>query len=614
MKNKIILTLATALLVCNTANSAPAPAQKITATKPAPKMEVKVESNTYSPNSSVIKMLEYGNNANAEVKINSLLKSNPNDINARSLQIISKVKKKSLDSAQADINKYMKTAPQNANLHYAQGLLYLARLNSSNMDYQANKAELINSAKEQFTLATLLDQKHFAAYNYIGLCELKLNNLDKAKEMFLKSISIDSQFATALDNLGTVDYLNNDLNEAELKFKKSVKINPRNASAYFHLAQLANKRQDYSQALTYLNNAQCINSNSSSIFNLFGEIYRNQGNEAAAIQAFKKASAIAPENIQPYLNLAEIYEKRSDSEFAIEQLKTVSVTNPNLYDAKLKIADISYSTGKYDQALKYYTSLIGVKKYNEEALKGVSNTYFELAKVVSSKNIIGSTQNFTKALDKVNKAIAANPRDLELYLAKIKLMNVSNQKYNQKELLSQLVSFPVKNTNDMVTKGEAYFVLDDIQHSNEMFDLAVNNTKTLKDDLYLGEILTYHKHYAPAKQALRKALSKDADNKIALSNFEYILKTENRSNAILKDANVFFEKKNYILAREYAIRALNFNPSNVDALLLLAKASEKDKNYYNAIYNYQKYLAYPHKKFEVRKINRKIKKLEKKLR
>ena len=612
MKNKIILTLATALLVCNTANSAPA--QKSTATKPAPKMAVKVETNTYSSNSSVIKMLEYSNNANAEAKINSLLKANPNDINARSLQIILKVKKKSLDSAQADINKYMKTTPQNANLHYAQGLLYLARLNSSNMDYQANKTELINSAKEQFTLATLLDQKHFAAYNALGLCELRLNKLDKAKEMFLKSISIDSQFATALDNLGTVDYLNNDLNEAELKFKKSVKINPRNASAYFHLAQLANKRQDYSQALTYLNNAQCINSNSSSIFNLFGEIYRNQGNEAAAIQAFKKASAIAPENIQPYFNLAESYEKRSDSEFAIEQLKTVSVTNPNLYDAKLKIADISYSAGKYDQALKYYTSLIGVKKYNEEALKGVSNTYFELAKVVSSKNIIGSTQNFTKALANVNKAIAANPKDLELYLAKIKLMNVSNQKYNQKELLSQLVSFPVKNTNDMVTKGEAYFVLDDIQHSNEMFNLAVNSTKTLKDDLYLGEILTYHKHYAPAKQALRKALSKDADNKIALSNFEYILKTENRSNAILKDANVFFEKKNYILAREYAIRALNFNPSNVDALLLLAKASEKDKNYYNAIYNYQKYLAYPHKKFEVRKINRKIKKLEKKLR
>ena len=610
MKRNLILALATTVILSNSANSAPAQKKQT----PAPKITAKVETNNYNVNNALIKMIEYGNYANAEAKINSLLKANPNNINAKSLKLVLNVKKKNLNATQEELNKMLKVYPQNADLHYAQGLLYLARLNSSNMDYQANKKDLITSAKEQFTVATLLNQGHFAAFNAMGVCELKLNNLDKAKELFLKSVSIDSQYATAIDNLGTIDYLNNDLNEAELKFKKSIKLNPHNTSAYFHLAQLANKRQDYSQALTYLNNALCINSNSSAIYNLFGEIYRNQGNEAAAIQAFRKASAIAPENIQPYLNLAEIYEKRSDSEFAIEQLKTVSVTNPNLYDAKLKIADISYSAGKYDQALKYYFSLVGVAKYNNEALKGVSNTYFELAKVASSKNIIGSTQNFVKALDNVNKAIKANPQDLELYLAKIKLMNVANQKYNQQDLLSQLVNFPVRNTNDMVTKGEAYFVLDDIYHSNEMFELAVNSTKTLKDDLYLGEILTYHKHYVPAKKALTKALSKDVDNKIALSNFEYILKTENRSKAMLKDANVFFEKKNYILAREYAIRALNFNPSNTDAILLLAQTCEKDKNYYDAIYNYKKYNSYQTTKREVRKINRKIKRLEKKLR
>ena len=55
-------------------------------------------------------------------------------------------------------------------------------------------------------------------------------------------------------------------------------------------------------------------------------------------------------------------------------------------------------------------------------------------------------------------------------------------------------------------------------------------------------------------------------------------------------------------------------PESIEEFVKPAKASEKNKNYYNAIYNYQKYLAYPHKKYEVRKINRKIKKLEKKLR
>lgn len=611
MRKNLALALSALLILSTTANAATT--SNSNKNKPAPKISAKIETN-YNANISTIKNIEYGNLRQAETRINSMLKSNPNDITAKSLKVLLMVKQNKLEAAQKDLNNLLKSHPQNADLHYAQGLIHLARLKSSNMDYQSNKDYLIASAKDQFTVTTLLNPKHYAAYNALGICELKTKNSEKAQEMFEKALSIDSQYANAIDNLGTIDYLHNNLNEAEAKFKKSIKLNPNNANAYYHLAQLANKRTDYSQALTYLNNAECINPNSSSIYNLFGEIYRNQGNEAAAIAAFKKASAISPENIQPYLNLAEIYEKRADSEFAIEQLKTVSVTNPNLYDAKLKIADISYSTGKYDQALKYYSSLLGVPKYNEEALKGVSATYFELAKVASAKNAIGSTQNFVKALNNVNKAIAANPKDLELYLAKIKLMNVSNQKYSQKDLLAQLVNFPVKSTNDMVTKGEAYFVLDDIAHANEMFEQAIYSTKTLKDDLYLAEILTYHKHFTPAKRALRKALSKDRDNKIALSNFEYILKTENRSKALLEDGTVFFEKKNYILAREYATRSLNFNPSNVGALLLLAKANEKDKSYYDAIYNYQKYLAYEHTKRETRKINRKIKKLEKKLR
>lgn len=611
MRKNLALTLSTLLILSTAANAA-----TINSTnkgKPAPKMSAKIETN-YNANISTLKNIEYGNLRQAESRINSMLKSNPNDITAKSLKVLLMIKQNKIDSAQKEVNNLLKTSPQNADLHYAQGLIHLARLKSSNMDYQSNKDYLISSAKDQFTVTTLLNPKHYAAYNALGICELKMKNTEKAQEMFEKALSIDSQYANAVDNLGTIDYLRNNLNEAETKFKKSIKLNPNNANAYYHLAQLANKRTDYSQALTYLNNAECINPNSSSIQNLFGEIYRNQGNEAAAIAAFRKAAAISPENIQPYLNLAEIYEKRADSEFAIEQLKTVSVTNPNLYDAKLKIADISYSTGKYDQALKYYSSLLGVPKYNEEALKGVSATYFELAKVASAKNAIGSTQNFVKALDNVNKAIAANPKDLELYLAKIKLMNVANQKFNQKDLLAQLVNFPAKNTNDMVTKGEAYFVLDDIVHANDMFEQAINSTKNIKDDLYLAEILTYHKHFTPAKRALRKALYQDKDNKIAISNFEYILKTENRSKALYDDGTVFFEKKNYILAREYATRALNFNPSNVNALLLLAKANEKDKNYYDAIYNYQKYLAYDHTKREIRKINRKIKKLEKKLR
>ena len=220
MKRNLILALATTVILSNSANSAPAQKKQT----PAPKITAKVETNNYNVNNSLIKMIEYGNYANAEAKINSLLKANPNNINAKSLKLVLNVKKKNLNATQEELNKMLKVYPQNADLHYAQGLLYLARLNSSNMDYQANKKDLITSAKEQFTVATLLNQGHFAAFNAMGVCELKLNNLDKAKELFLKSVSIDSQYATAIDNLGTIDYLNKESKERFEKVKEYLKV------------------------------------------------------------------------------------------------------------------------------------------------------------------------------------------------------------------------------------------------------------------------------------------------------------------------------------------------------------------------------------------------------
>ena len=609
MKNKkLILTVAIATILLASDSTFAAPKTKSTTKQ----ISVKIETSVGSSN-SLDKLIEYGNYVSANTQISAILKKNPTNLNAKVLRTVLWAKEKKLNAAQKEVDILMKKYPQNADLHYAQGLINFARLSSSNMDFQGNKKELIESAKDEFIAATILNKNHYAAYNALGVCELKLGNFDKARQMFEKSLTIDSNYAIALDNLGTIDYLNGNLNEAEKKFNKALSINSNNATAMFHLAQVAEKRADYTKAVYHLNNALSINSNSSHLYNLLGEVYSKQGNEAAAIASFKKASAITPENPQPYLNLAEIYEKRSDSAFALEQLKTAVGINPDDNEAKLKIADISFTTGDYNQALKYYSNLLGIEKYNEEALKGVANTYFEIAKISASKNMIGSTQNFYKALDNINKAIAANPEDLELYLAKIKLMNISNKPYEQKVLLNQLINLPIKSVSDMVTKGEAYFSLDDVRHAEEMFYLAVNSTKTLDEDLFLAEILTYHKHYEPAKKALQKALFKDANNETALSNFDYILKTENRSNALLKDAIHFYETDNNILAKEYAIRSLNYNPMNQNSILLVAQTMEKDKDYIGAIYNYEKYLNYKMSPRQAKKINKKINRLEKKI-
>ena len=119
MKRNLILALATTVILSNSANSAPAQKKQT----PAPKITAKVETNNYNVNNALIKMIEYGNYANAEAKINSLLKANPNNINAKSLKLVLNVKKKNLNATQEELNKMLKVYPQNADLHYAQGLL-----------------------------------------------------------------------------------------------------------------------------------------------------------------------------------------------------------------------------------------------------------------------------------------------------------------------------------------------------------------------------------------------------------------------------------------------------------------------------------------------------------
>ena len=117
-----------------------------------------------------------------------------------------------------------------------------------------------------------------------------------------------------------------------------------------------------------------INPNSSPALNLQGELYLKQGNQAAAINSFKKAVAVKPENSRPYINLANVYEHRADSEFAMEQLKTAIVINPNYKEGIFKVANMSLQTKKYEQALEYYSRLLGDSKYNEDAIIGLANT------------------------------------------------------------------------------------------------------------------------------------------------------------------------------------------------------------------------------------------------
>ena len=608
LSTKLIAAATVSCMLTMSVYAAP-PAKKYVKTKQKNVISVKITKNYQQ----IDKLIEDENFAQADKMLADILKSNPNDISARALYIISAAKQDKLDVAQEQLDKYLPKYNSNPNLHYAQGVVYIKRQASSDMDYRTNSEQLIKDAIKEFNLAIKNDPKHYQSYNALGVVALNTGNMQKAREFFNKALDLDKNYSTAIDNIGTIDYLNGDYDLAKKNFTKAIAMNPNSSTAYFHLAQVYDKNSMYSKGLDAIDHSLRLKPKSSVAYNLRGEILKKQGNEAAAIEAFKKAISVKPENTKPYINLAKIYEKRFDNELAIANLKSALSVNPSLNQVKLYLADLSLLNGNNKEALKYYSSLIGIEGYNTDALTGVANAYFADAKVSTSQNALGRDKDLNIAYDNIQKALAVSPNNLQLYLAKLKLAKMTNREKETEETLNKIIKSPVRGLNDFLAKGDAYLAMNKYKEAQDMFENSLEFAQSTEDYLFVSEILTYDRFYPSAKNILRKVLAENPSNEEALHNLNYIMSMENQSESLYKDAKFFNKKdKNKVFAREYALKSLDLNPTNYNAALLSAKLCEKQKHYKEAADAYKVVAGLEKKPRKIKKFTKKAKKLEKK--
>ena len=302
LSKKLVITTVVSGLLTIGINADARPAKK------APAKQKTVITAKISKNyQQVDKLLEYDNFAQADRILNNMILANPNDVTAKSLYAVSLAKQGKFDMAQSQLNALMSKYPNNANLHFAQGIVNIRRQASSDMEYRNQSEDLIKNSIKEFNTALKLNPKYYPAYNALGVIALNTGNLDKANEFFNKALEIEPTYATAIDNLGSIDYLNGNYDDARKKFLKAITINPNSSTAFFHLAQVYDKKSLYSKGLDALDHSLRLKPNSSVAYNLRGEILKKQGNENAAIEAFKKSIAVKPENTKPYMNLATIY-------------------------------------------------------------------------------------------------------------------------------------------------------------------------------------------------------------------------------------------------------------------------------------------------------------------
>ena len=539
----------------------------------------------------ISKLIEYNNYEDADKRLKEILSKNPNDLDAKALLLISQAKQWKLAPTQAELDKLLKKYPNKPEFHYAQGLVYLMRETSSDVEYIKNITNLSNAAIKEFVTAVGLDSTYYQAYNAMGVATLKLGNKKDAADLFKVALKNNPNFAPAYDNLGNIAMLEGDLDQAEKYYLQAIKCNSHNPTSMYHMGQVEARRGDYTKALTWLNHSLHINPNSSPGWNLQGELYLKQGNQPAAINSFKKAIHVKPENSRPYINLAGVYERRADHEFAMEELKTAIILNPNYKEGILRVANMSLETKKYQQALEYYSRLLGDGNYNTRAIIGLANTYYEMAKDTADSRDYTTNKDVYLAYDYVNEAIQRTPNDLKLHLAKIKLGKLTHQMELTQDNLNYIIQSASNSLMDTVIKGEAYLSLGREKDAVYTFENAINFAQTVDDELYLAEILVQHKQFRTARKALQKVLMADPDNRIAENGIHYINLCEMKSNEFFEIALRQYKEGNFASAIEYCNRAIDFYHNAPSIAKLKAQSYEAEGNYQGAVKYYTQYLA-----------------------
>ncbi|MCD8377580.1 MAG: tetratricopeptide repeat protein [Candidatus Gastranaerophilales bacterium] len=559
MKKKIMLSALVLLLSLNSTFTCDA--------------AVNLEKNIAQINSSIQK----ANYKGADEVIYRTLTEYKDNYEVQALAAVSWALQSKLELAQDQIDRLKNIIPKSSDLHFAQGVVFYKRITSSNMAYRTKIESLLDIAEREFRYSIQLDPLNYRAYNALGVIELKKGDAASAKQNIETALDLCPEYAIAIDNLGTVYLAQGDTSKAESYFKKAISMNPNSHAAYYHMAQLEFSKGSYDKCLTYLNKCLAWQGYSSYAYNLRGDAFRLQGNEAAAISAYKKAIEITPENLAPYANLAAIYEARCDYDLALDAYKTILSINPDSEQTLLKVADIYLETGKYSEAVGFYDKLNSHLK--TEGIKGMASAYYGMAMNMANKATFSSDKRLLDAYSYLDKAIQANPDDLELYLAKAKISSLINRQADSVENLNEIVQRPGCKLDDFLVKGDAYTALGNYKAAAAEYNSAVNAAKTIDDKLFLGEIFTFNKQFDEATLVFNDLMRYDHSNVIARNNIAYINKSRDYANIQVKNAKYFRIRNSMFFEREYLNKALKADPYSVDANILMGRLNQRQRKY-----------------------------------
>lgn len=499
-----------------------------------------------------------------------------------------------LGAAEKSAERALQLNPKNAYAHVALGVVYRNRTASSDMTYRNQREELLNKSIKEFKRALELDPNNPDAYNKLGEVYRMQGQLAEAEQAFDRALELDYRFSEALANKGTVLAAQGKTDSAIDYYKKAIKQNTKNHKAHFYLGEALAKQGKYHDAYNALNTSLYQNRNSEMVYTKMGEVLQAQGNESAAIAKYREAIRIKPEYIPAYQQLATLFDNRGDGELAMAELKSALNANPKLEQLKIDLGRMSLAVDKPEQALQYYDEVLRNDPTNAEALQGLSQAYLKSADRSAGQGILGGNDKYVDAEIAIGRALQANPNDMNLHLAMLKISKLSGKPGVANEQLRYIISQPAYTPAQRLAKAEAYFDLGKYQESDELMRGLLNESQgNVEQQLALANTAQVQGNLAMAQESYRRVLNTQPQNLKAqrgLQRINNIISESDKDYNLAEALNSRFSKQKRTTAKDFYIEALATNPRKPDAHLELAKIYNREDQYGQAIFEYESYL------------------------
>ena len=231
-------------------------------------------------------------------------------------------------------------------------------------------------------------------YQKQGIALMEQNKYKEAREAFHKALNIEECYELYMD-LGNAYAAESKCKDAIIAFNNALRYAPENANIFFSI----------------------------------GNIYLYQNQLKKSIVAYNKAEELGCTNVMLYMNMAAIYDFIDDRKMELRCLTKAIDNNPLVADLYVKKALLLIDLGMIEAASDITEDL---RKMCPDAFEG----YDLSVKVYMLRGL------YDKALEVLDKGILKFTNDINLRLAKCRLLSEMGRTEEAEEIISKIKTIP----------------------------------------------------------------------------------------------------------------------------------------------------------------------------